>query len=258
MNTITTKDWTNPFSLEWCECCGCNEPQDCCCDFISDIDTRYYNQDKHDLKVELVSSECGNITSLTGVMKPESATPVDQDFCGFRWVTSAPGGFTDFIDFGGGCASLPAGTKVKLELYCRSGVATDDTSTSYNNLSTCNSGYKFRLRVQYDNSACTGIPNSASSVITESSPYGPLYRIYGEPVCEGTAGFDNSTVCPPNNGNFEVQFRVDVPSPNPLVPAGQCDCCTQGEYFILKVSLDQTAAPTPQKPFGTKTHPYCS
>ena len=30
--------------LYHCLCCGCGDTPDCCCDFIYDIDTRYYNQ----------------------------------------------------------------------------------------------------------------------------------------------------------------------------------------------------------------------
>ena len=245
------------YKWEDCQCCGCNEDQECCCNFIYSIDTRYYNQQQHDLKVELVSSDCANITSLTGVMKPEPTTPTDPDFCGVRWVTSAPGGFTDFIDYGGGCASLPAGTKVAYELYCLTGTA-PSTDVSYDNANTCNNGYGWRLRVRYDNSACTGIPNSKTEAITESSTYGPLYKVFGEPVCDGVSGFDNTTACPPNFGTFEVQFRLDAPYPRDGVPAGQCDCCSQGDYYIIKISLNQTDAPTPTKPFGTTTHPYCT
>ena len=250
-------------NIEQCLCCGCAETSDCCCDFIYDIDTRYYNQQQHDLKIELVTSSCAGISSLTGVMKPEPTIPVDSDFCGVTWVTSSPGGSSDFIDFGGSCATPPGGSKVSFSLYCRSGEVNSDLDAATEHIEFCNHSYKWRLRVRFNNSACTGVPNENTPIYTESSPYGDVYIPYVsgdgsyEPECNGIAGFDNTTNCPPNQGDFSVHFKIDAPYPRDGLPAGQCDCCSFEDYYIIKISLDQLEAPTPQKPSGTKNHPYC-
>ena len=250
-------------NIQQCVCCGCGDTPDCCCDFIYNIDTRYYNQQQHDLKVEYITSSCAGITSLTGVMKPEPASPLDSDFCDVAWVTSAPGGFTDFIDFGGSCATPPGGSKVKFSLYCKNGEVDSNLDAATKHIEYCNNNYKWRLRVQFDNSACTGVPNSNTPIYTESSPYGDVYIPYVsgssyEPECNGTAGFDDTKNCPPNQGDFSVHFKLDAPYPRAGLPAGQCDCCSLGDYYIIKISLNQTDAPTPTKPFGTTTHPFCT
>lgn len=229
---------------ELCLCCGCGDSSECCCDFISYINTNYYNTQQHYLKYEVVQSDCDSIGSPTGILIPQVLIPDYPDFCNHYWQGT--------ITFDGDCQNPPSGAIASIGLYCRSGELDNDYigyDAAYKRKLYCDSGYRFRLGIGYGNSACDSIPETSPDDIGYNNNYESglntfLYLPYpgsGDPVCSGIDGFD--TNCPPNLGIFEVYFRVEAPHSNGLI--AQCDCCNTGDFYIIKISLDQDNAPTP-------------
>lgn len=245
-----------------CDCCNSCDDNDCCCDILYPLASCYWAAQAHYLKLELTNLEVENLCTpiasssfiATANMRPQNVCSPDTDCC-FYWQsddgTNLPNqGNANLLFIGGSCASLPKGTTVRFVLFCiktSTSLAQSDPALDY--VENCNPGaFGWRLRVIYDNSACDVVPdgsygpNNANYDTSLGTP--GLYFPYITPICTP----DNSNPCIPNQGEFQLLFRVEAPHIGPLGGTNQCDCCDPGEFYIIRISLDQDAIATPKNP----------
>lgn len=226
-----------------CRCCGCEDTNTCCCDFISVLNNSYWAAAAHKLYFEINDKECcpgdpkpcnGKLHGVSGCLQPD--TQANPDFCETYWRTPSS------ISLISECGSL-APINITYNLYCQTGnLGVDDKAI--NPLRSCNHGFRWRLVVNMSNSSCDQVPNGNN--VNNDVPYTGYYLPFaGEyrndkispPICQPTG-----TCPPPNLGNFQVSFRVEAPYNRSGFT--QCGCCTDGDHYIFTIKLDQSKCAT--------------
>ena len=216
-----------------CKCCGCEDTNTCCCDFISVLDNSYWSAAAHKLYFEINDQECTKLNGVSGCLQPD--LQFNSDFCDTYWRT------TSSIPLTSECGILIP-INITYNLYCQTGnLGIDDEAK--NPLRNCSHGYRWRLVVNMSNTSCDQVPNgdNVDNNVTYTSYYYPFAGKYYDdlinaPTCQQTG------TCPPNLGIFQVSFRVEAPYNK--TGFNQCDCCNNGDHYIFTVKLDQSQCPT--------------
>ena len=232
-----------------CKCCGCEDENSCCCDFISNLNGSYWAAIAHNLHFTITDKECcngsspcanGKLDGISGCLTPTTQN-TEPDFCIKYWRLQPT------LSLLSECGTV-APINLGLQLYCQTGnlgINDPAINSSYG----CSKGFRWRLRVTMSNSACDVVPDpinggqdtDVSTSAFSSILYHPFAGLYHEekinpPICEPTG------TCPPNLGKFEVAFRVEAPHNNES--GSVCNCCNPGNHYIVKIKLDQSKCPT--------------